>query len=97
MQHNAQAQHAVLRACRLQPTEFEVWDTMLTDIGLDATDVHESTEDPIGVGNAAAAALIAARSNDGALPCCLLWSVLANDCTAFAFDTATRHTPRPST
>lgn len=38
---------------------------MLLDLGLDPTDEHEGSEDPIGIGNAAAAAIIAARSNDG--------------------------------
>ena len=57
----------MLYACRMNPAEVATWDTMLTDIGLDPTDTHEGTEDPVGLGNAAAAAIIAARSNDGTL------------------------------
>ena len=45
---------------------MDIWDAMLSDIGLDPTDTHAGTEDAIGLGNAAAAALIAARCTDGA-------------------------------
>ena len=55
----------------MNPRFAEVWDGVLSGVGLDPTDTHEGTEDPIGIGNAAAAAVIAARSNDGAraTPC----------------------------
>ena len=42
---------------------------MLSDVGLDPTDVREGKEDPIGIGNLAAANVIAARANDGAPHC----------------------------
>lgn len=50
----------------MNPKFAELWDGVLSGVGLDPTDMHEGTEDPIGIGNAAAAAVIAARSNDGA-------------------------------
>ena len=59
--------NTVLYACRMNPSDVDFFDTMLTDIGIDPTDTREGTEDPVGLGNAAAAAIIAARSNDGAV------------------------------
>lgn len=53
----------------MAPQSKDVFDAMLSDVGLDPTDVREGKEDPIGIGNLAAANVIAARANDGAPHC----------------------------
>ncbi|KIG14626.1 hypothetical protein DB30_06505 [Enhygromyxa salina] len=49
----------------LAPQHAADWDALMVSLGLDPHDDHESTTDPIGIGNAAAAALLAVRENDG--------------------------------
>jgi len=55
--------HRVLSS--LAPHAIAEWDAVLLGVGLDPTDVHESTTDAIGIGNAAGNAIVAARENDG--------------------------------
>ncbi|MEM7155192.1 MAG: vanadium-dependent haloperoxidase [Myxococcota bacterium] len=57
------ASHRVLNS--LAPQNAANWDAILADAGLDPTDDHESTTDPIGLGNKAGNAVVAARENDG--------------------------------
>jgi hypothetical protein len=49
----------------LAPQHAADWDNMMLGLGLDPNDSHESTEDPIGIGNAAGRALVDVRENDG--------------------------------
>ena len=49
----------------LAPQNKAGWDAMMTSVGLDPDDDHESVTDAIGIGNAAGNALVAARENDG--------------------------------
>jgi len=49
----------------LAPQAKADWDAILTGVGLDPDDDHESTTDPIGIGNSAGNAIVAARENDG--------------------------------
>ena len=49
-----------------QPTEKPLFDAVLAKLGLDPNDLSTDTHTPIGVGNSAAAALIAFRHHDGA-------------------------------
>jgi hypothetical protein len=49
----------------LAPQNKAGWDAMMTSVGLDPDDDHESNTDAIGIGNAAGNAIVAARENDG--------------------------------
>jgi hypothetical protein len=49
----------------LAPQHAADWDNMMLGLGLDPNDDHEGTEDPIGIGNAAARALLEVRETDG--------------------------------
>jgi hypothetical protein len=49
----------------LLPKFHASWANMLTTNGLDANDVHTDNVSPAGIGNAAAAAIVAARDHDG--------------------------------
>jgi hypothetical protein len=49
----------------LAPQNKAGWDAMMTSVGLDPNDDHESTTDAIGIGNAAGNAVVANRENDG--------------------------------
>lgn len=58
-----QASYHVLNS--LAPQHAADWDAMMLALGLDPNDDHEGTEDPIGIANSAAKALLAVRENDG--------------------------------
>ncbi len=49
----------------LAPQAKADWDAILTGVGLDPNDDHESTSDAIGIGNSAGNAIVEARENDG--------------------------------
>lgn len=49
----------------LAPQDKASWDGILTGVGLDPDDDHESTSDAIGIGNAAGNAIVAGREEDG--------------------------------
>jgi hypothetical protein len=49
----------------LAPQAKASWDAVLSNVGLDPNDDHEGTDDPIGIGNAAGNAIVAAREEDG--------------------------------
>jgi hypothetical protein len=49
----------------LAPQRAAEWDALMVSLGLDPNDDHEGTEDPIGLGNAAAKAMLAVKENDG--------------------------------
>jgi hypothetical protein len=49
----------------LFPQHGAVWRNMLSSVGLDPDDGHTSKTDPIGIGNAAGFAVVAARERDG--------------------------------
>ena len=49
----------------LAPQNAAEWRAVLESVGLDPDDDHEGTDDPIGIGNAAGNAVVAARENDG--------------------------------
>lgn len=49
----------------LAPQAKDTWDAILVGAGLDPDDDHESTTDPVGIGNAAGNAIVAAREEDG--------------------------------
>ncbi|MFF3313819.1 DUF6851 domain-containing protein [Streptomyces sp. NPDC002952] len=58
--------HGMYRAhISLFPTTVDIWREMLTSVGLDPDDTHESTTDPVGIGNKAGNAVVAARLHDG--------------------------------
>ena len=57
------ASHKVLYS--LMPQFAEDWDNMLINLGLDPNDNSEDPTSPIGVGNIAGAAVVAAREQDG--------------------------------
>jgi hypothetical protein len=57
------ASHRVLD--NLLPQYASDWDAMLSDVGLDPNDTNVVLDNPAGIGNAAAAAIIAAREHDG--------------------------------
>ncbi|MFD3330990.1 vanadium-dependent haloperoxidase [Streptomyces sp. NPDC058701] len=58
--------HGMYRAhISLFPNTVSVWREMLTSVGLDSDDTHESTTDPVGIGNKAGNAVVAARLHDG--------------------------------
>jgi hypothetical protein len=49
----------------LAPQHAADWDNMMLGLGLDPNDDHEGTEDAVGIGNAAAKAMLQVRENDG--------------------------------
>ena len=49
----------------LFPDRVNDWRTMMTSVGLNPDDTHEETNDPVGIGNAAAKAMLALREHDG--------------------------------
>ena len=49
----------------LMPQFTTQWQNMLTSVGLDANDNSTDLTTPVGIGNAAGAAVVAARKNDG--------------------------------
>jgi hypothetical protein len=49
----------------LAPQHSADWDALMLSLGLDPNDDHEGTEDPIGIGNAAAKAMLAVKEHDG--------------------------------
>lgn len=49
----------------LYPTYSEMWRTMLSDVGLDPDDNSEDPTTPVGIGNIAGKAVVAAREDDG--------------------------------
>jgi hypothetical protein len=49
----------------LLPQHAADWRNMLTSVGLDPDDAHTGKTDPIGIGNAAGFAVVAAREHDG--------------------------------
>ncbi|MEX0740323.1 MAG: vanadium-dependent haloperoxidase [Pseudohongiella sp.] len=49
----------------LLPAQSPVWQNMMLDVGLDPDDNQTSLDNPIGIGNAAGNALVAAREMDG--------------------------------
>ncbi|GAA2102531.1 vanadium-dependent haloperoxidase [Actinomadura alba] len=49
----------------LVPQASAEWRALLTDVGLDPDDDQENTDTPIGIGNRAGKAVIAARAHDG--------------------------------
>jgi hypothetical protein len=49
----------------LLPRQHDAWLTILTANGIDPKDTHRDQITPIGIGNSAAAAIIAARAHDG--------------------------------
>lgn len=57
------ATHKVLSS--LAPQRQSQWDAMLSDLGLDPKDTSTNLNTPIGVGNYAGNAIVAARINDG--------------------------------
>lgn len=50
---------------RLLPQSNAAWREMLSSAGLDPEDAHQGDADPVGIGNLAGAAVVAARENDG--------------------------------
>ncbi|MEZ4235711.1 MAG: vanadium-dependent haloperoxidase [Myxococcota bacterium] len=57
------ASHKVLNS--LLPQYTADWDAMLADQGLDPSDTDTTLDNPIGIGNAAGNAIVAAREHDG--------------------------------
>jgi hypothetical protein len=57
------ASHKVLDS--LLPQYASDWDAMLTGVGLDPNDTSVALDNPVGIGNAAGYAIVAARENDG--------------------------------
>ena len=49
----------------LAPQRAAEWDAMMEGLGLDPDDDHESTTDPIGIGNLAARQMLEVREHDG--------------------------------
>jgi hypothetical protein len=49
----------------LYPTYTTEWHTLMTSVGLDPLDTSTDLTTPIGIGNVAGAAVVAARENDG--------------------------------
>jgi hypothetical protein len=49
----------------LLPHRTAEFRAMMTSVGLDPDDAHQSTDDPVGIGNLAAARLLAVREHDG--------------------------------
>ena len=49
----------------LLPNQKEAWRNMLNSVGLDPDDAQENMDSPIGIGNSAGQAVVAAREHDG--------------------------------